>query len=98
LNKVREQDLTNKKECITMDAAAQISHERRHANYDKANLWDKLSLTQKFSATSLTQFGYDLAFLRKNSGGSIAVLLYNDSIATVNDEGEIDTCPNISIR
>ena len=81
-----------------MDATTQTLNDRRHTNYDKASLWNKLSLTQKFSATSLTQFGYELAFLRKNSGGSIAVLLCNDSMATVNDEGEIDTCPKISIR
>ena len=81
-----------------MEVSNPIPYERRHAIYDKANLWNKLSLTQKFSATSLTQFGYELAFLRKNPGGSIAVMLCNDSIATINDEGEIDTYPSIRLR
>jgi hypothetical protein len=61
-------------------------------------LWNKLSLAQKFAASSLTQFGYDLTYIRNSSVGNLAILLCNDNAATISIEGEIDTSPNIVIR
>jgi len=61
-------------------------------------LWNKLSLAQKFAASSLTQFGYDLTYIRNSNTGSLAILLCNDNAATISTEGEIDTSPNIVIR
>ena len=73
--------------------------ERRVRNNDETDtLWDKLSLAQKFAASSLIQFGYDLTYIRHNNTGSLAILLCNGSIATISIEGEIDTAPSISIR
>lgn len=72
--------------------------ERRHYHPEHSVLWDKLSLAQKFAASSLTQFGYDLAFIRNSSMGSLAVLLCDGNVATISDEGEIDTSPAITIR
>lgn len=72
--------------------------ERRHFTAEQSNLWDKLSLAQKFATSSLTQFGYDLAFIRSSSAGSIAVLLCDNNAATISDDGEIDTAPSITIR
>nr|WP_184423482.1 hypothetical protein [Thalassotalea piscium] len=72
--------------------------ERRHYTPEQASLWDKLSLAQKFAASSLTQFGYDLAFIRTSAVGSIAVLLCDQSPATISDDGEINTNPEIIIR
>ena len=72
--------------------------ERRHYSSDKAQLWDKLTLAQKFAASSLTQFGYDLAFIRTNNAGSLAILLCDGNAATILDDGEIDTSPDIYIR
>jgi len=72
--------------------------ERRHYQADYSVLWDKLSLAQKFAASSLTQFGYDLAFIRNSSMGSLAVLMCDGNVATISDEGEIDTSPTITIR
>lgn len=72
--------------------------ERRHYQAEHAVLWDKLSLAQKFAASSLTQFGYDLAFIRSSSLGSMAVLLCDGNVATIADDGEIDTSPSITIR
>lgn len=61
-------------------------------------LWSKLSLAQKFAASSLTQFGYDLTYIRNSNAGSIAILLCNDNAATISSEGEINTSPDIVIR
>jgi len=76
----------------------EILLERRQYTPEQASLWDKLSLAQKFAASSLNQFGYDLAFIRNSSNGRTAILLCNDKVATIADDGEIDTSPNITIR
>ena len=73
--------------------------DRRHYTPEQSDLWGRLSLSQKFSTSSLNQFGYDLAFIRnENTSGSIAILLCGDSIATVSTEGDINTNPEIVIR
>jgi len=46
----------------------------------------------------LTQFGYDLTYIRHYRAGGLAILLCNDNAATISSEGEIDTSPNIIIR
>ena len=72
--------------------------ERRQYNPDKSVLWDKLTLAQKFAASSLAQFGYNLAFIRHTGSSSLAILLCNGNAATIIDDGQIDTSPNIHIR
>lgn len=73
--------------------------ERRQLNDITADiLWTKLSLAQKFAASSLTQFGYELTYIRNNSNGSLAILLCNGNAATITREGDIDTSPSIIIR
>jgi len=72
--------------------------ERRQYTPEQSNLWDKLSLAQKFATSSLTQFGYDLAFIRSSKAGNIAVLVCDNNAATISDDGEIDTSPGITIR
>lgn len=72
--------------------------ERRQYTPEQAILWDKLSLAQKFATSSLMQFGYDLVFIRGSKSGKIAVLLCDSNPATISDDGEINTSPNITIR
>lgn len=72
--------------------------ERRQYVPEQSNLWDKLSLAQKFATSSLTQFGYDLTFIRSSKAGNVAVLLCDSNAATISDDGEINTSPNITIR
>ena len=72
--------------------------ERRQYTPEQSNLWDKLSLAQKFATSSLTQFGYDLAFIRGSKTGNIAILVCNNNAATIANDGEINTSPNITIR
>lgn len=72
--------------------------ERRVSAEDQSTLWDKLSLAQKFAASSLTQFGYDLAYVREQQGGSTAILLCDNNTATISSDGEINTAPAIHIR
>jgi hypothetical protein len=72
--------------------------ERRHFTPEQSIWWERLTLAQKFAASSLTQFGYDLAFVRSSKSGSLAVLTCDTRTATIADDGEINTNPDIVIR
>jgi hypothetical protein len=72
--------------------------ERRTEPPEQSVLWQQLSLAQKFSASSLGKFGYELTFIRREGGFSIAVLTCDDDIAVVYDDGDIETSAEIKIR
>ncbi|HCM46267.1 MAG TPA: hypothetical protein DIS98_01700 [Colwellia sp.] len=74
--------------------------ERRKEAPEQSVWWNKLSLAQKFSASSLGKFGYELTFVRKNkdSNASLAVLQCSGGVAVIYQDGDIDTSPNITIR
>jgi hypothetical protein len=72
--------------------------DRRHEEPEHSVWWHKLSLAQKFSASSLGKFGYELAFVRNEKGGQIAVLQCNGGFAAISEDGEINTSPNIKVR
>ena len=73
--------------------------ERRHSAPEPTDLWNKLTLSQKFAASSLTQMGYDLMFIRSSRAGSVAVLQNQHHVtATISDEGQVNTSPEITVR
>lgn len=73
--------------------------ERRVPTQENFNdLWEELTLAQKFAASSLTQFGYKLNFIRDFHDTHMAVLSCNENIAVISKVGEINTHPNIEIR
>lgn len=73
--------------------------ERRDENIGQADaLWENLTLAQKFSASSLTQFGFELNFIRDYHHSHVAVLTCNDTVASISKVGEIDTDPSIALR
>lgn len=72
--------------------------ERRQHSVAPESLWEKLSLAQTFAVSSLAQFGYDLTYIRNSNAGNLAILLCNGNAATISNEGEIDTSPDIIIR
>ncbi|MGB1197693.1 MAG: hypothetical protein ACPG46_01515 [Thalassotalea sp.] len=72
--------------------------DRRREPPEQSEWWNKLSLAQKFSASSLGKFGYELAFVRSENGQNLAVLRCNDGIAVISEDGEIDNAPNIKVR
>jgi hypothetical protein len=72
--------------------------ERRQADLEHSVWWEKLSLAQKFSASSLGKFGYELAFVRNEKGRNIAVLTCASDVAVITEDGEINTAPDIRIR
>lgn len=75
-----------------------IQLERRSEPPEQSVWWSKLTLAQKFSASSLGKFGYELKFIRKKKGKPIAVLVCNQGVAIVSYDGEINTSPTITLR
>jgi hypothetical protein len=56
------------------------------------------TLAQKFAASSLLQFGYELSFIRNQLTSKLAILSCNGNLATITAEGDINTSPTINIR
>ena len=75
-----------------------VLHDRRVEPPHQSVWWQQLSLSQKFSANSLGQFGYELKFIRHDDEQSFAVLSCNGSITVINEDGSINTHPDITIR
>jgi len=80
--------------------ATQITQvpDRRTHSQASATLWNKLNVSQKYSARSISNFGYNLTYIRNNNNESLAIFLCGDSIATVNDDGDINSYPDIVLR
>ncbi len=73
--------------------------ERRQQKWDNTDeLWQDLTLAQKFAASNLMQFGYVVSFIRDYHNTHIAILTCNDKVAVISKVGEINTQPNIEIR
>ncbi|MEW6981493.1 hypothetical protein AAD001_02440 [Colwelliaceae bacterium 6471] len=81
-----------------MQSQKQPIVERRLEKPEQSIWWSKLSLAQKFSASSLGKFGYELAFVRNEQGHNLAVLLCNGGVAVITEDGDINTSPDIHIR
>jgi len=73
-------------------------YERRMRMSDKIDCYEKLSFAQKFAASRLTQYGYQLQFIRDSSPNKIAIFICEDRVATVNLIGEINLSPKIKLR
>ncbi|MCH8536144.1 MAG: hypothetical protein LAT66_00110 [Alkalimonas sp.] len=72
--------------------------ERRQSTREMQQFWDELNLAQKFSVAELQRYGYELAFVRHATTGSLAVLRAGQRFAAIDQDGEIDTEPKITIR
>lgn len=75
-----------------------VEADRRHSDPNKQALMYRLSMSQKHSVNSLSQYGYQLSFLRNNNAESLAVLICGDNVATVDIAGDINTSPDITVR
>lgn len=72
--------------------------DRRKEHPEHSVWWTKLSLAQKFSASSLGKFGYELLFVRNEQGRSIAVLDNSTGTVIITEDGEINASPDLIIR
>jgi hypothetical protein len=76
----------------------ELLERRQDTSNNNDELWKNLTLAQKFAASSLTQFGYELKFIRDYHNTHIAILTCNENIAVISKGGEINTHPTIKIR
>jgi hypothetical protein len=81
-----------------MDTKKHPVVERREEAPEQSIWWFKLSLAQRFSASSLEKFGYELNLFRNEQGHNLAVLTCNSGVAVITEDGDINTSPNINIR
>mgnify|MGYP000122255342 CR=1 FL=1 len=81
-----------------MQAQEKPMLERRQRAPEQSIWWNKLSLAQKFSASSLGKFGYELSFVRNEQGRSLAILTCSSGVAAITEDGEINTSPSVNIR
>ena len=72
--------------------------ERRQNMEQNNEWWEKLTLAQKFSASSLAKYGYELAYIRDSASGNLAVMLQENNVSTIAEDGDIDTSPVINLR
>lgn len=84
-----ESELTESLPCI---------EERRCSSYDDDRGYDRLNLAQKFSVSKLSQFGYQLHFVRGELLNTMAILKNAESVITVDYFGELNIAPNILLR
>ncbi|MBU2871166.1 hypothetical protein [Colwellia sp. E2M01] len=79
-------------------AREQLLERREDKKIDTNELWEELTLAQKFAANSLLRLGYDLNWIRDVDETHLAILRCNDNVAVISKEGEVDTQPSIHIR
>ena len=72
--------------------------ERRRSAFDSKEWWQRLSMDQKFGVYQLSKFGFELAFIRNQAHGPLAVVRRNRDYATVDQLGEVDLSPSIQFR
>lgn len=72
--------------------------ERRRIELSTHQWWERLSMEQKFGVYQLQKFGYELAFIRNQDAGPIAVVKREQELATVDKNGDVDLTPPIQLR
>lgn len=71
---------------------------RRKRSVESYEWWEHLNYAQKFSVSSLYKFGYDIRFVRTENQESTVVMSLEGKFATVDQEGLINTDPDLQIR
>jgi hypothetical protein len=82
-----------------MDEHSSAQQERRQYNPKSSDLWAYLTLEQRHAVSNLSNFGYELKFIRKVEGvHGIAFLFCGENKATVDLDGNIQSDPPFNIR
>lgn len=83
---------------LDLNNQAEKTLDRRGHETTESKWWEQLSLAQKFSASSLSKFGYKLIFIRQELGRRLAVLSCNGKLVVISEDGSINTSPDIILR
>jgi len=71
---------------------------RRKRSVESYDWWAQLNYAQKFSVSSLYQLGYEMKFVRTSNHQSIAYMFLSEHIVTIDQDGLINTEPEIVLR
>lgn len=75
-----------------------MKQERRRDPKDLSYFWNMLNMAQKFSVSELQRFGYELTFVRQQEQQRVAVLKIGSRMASVDENGQINTAPKVALR
>ncbi len=83
-----------------MSVETDLSEDERRSQkeIELLQLQADLTMAQKVALSELGHYGYDLAFVRNTLMGKLAIAMRNDKVMTIDDEGEIEPNPAITIR
>jgi len=84
-------------ELCTLKSFISNSERRKQIN-NYSDLYEALNLTQKVMVSELGRLGYQLHYIRGKYANSIAILLCNEKVATIDRLGEINIDSDIKIR
>ncbi|WOH37673.1 hypothetical protein RI844_00065 [Thalassotalea fonticola] len=73
-------------------------NDRRKISLNNQTLWSELNNAQKVAASSLFHYGFELKFIRICPTENFVGLLLNGKPVTIDNEGDINTTPDIDIR
>ena len=73
-------------------------NERRHGHTKEKRMWEQLNYAQRATANGLANVGYELAFVRGDITDSLAVFRLDESMITVDIDGDADLSPHINVR
>ncbi|MBW8189405.1 hypothetical protein K0504_00030 [Neiella marina] len=57
-----------------------------------------LNVAQRSAFNALESEGYGLLFIRSTTGGKVAICSSGQSFATIDEAGQLDTCPSVDLR
>lgn len=77
---------------------SKFQEDRRQSCPSAHSLWTQLSIAQQASVSSMHNYGYELSFIRSENQETNAVMILGDAIIMIDEEGSINTLPNIDIR
>ena len=75
-----------------------MPEERRKVEEKIKKLLKELSVAQQCSLSEISSFGYTLSFVRQTPEGKLAVVQFNDTAITIDEEGEVDHNSSIKLR
>jgi len=81
-----------------MRVKQQTTGDRRAVTLTATQNWDRLNNAQRFACYTLGKLGYQLQFVRFIGDRRLAITRQQSHLATVDEAGEIDFNPGITIR
>lgn len=75
-----------------------MPEERRKVEAKIKQLLKELSVAQQCSVSEVSRYGYTLSFVRRTPEGKVAVVQLNDTIITIDEEGDVDHNSSIKLR